>query len=134
MYITEQQDFHKFLQKAKKNKAVAIDTEFLRDKTYWPKLCLVQIAIEDAYALVDPFTVDITEIKHLLINENVVKVFHAPRQDVEILLHKTGVLPKPMFDTQLAASFLGHSAQIGYGNLVNAELGIRLNKADSYTD
>lgn len=134
MYITKQQDFDNFLKKAKKADAVAVDTEFLRDKSYWPKLCLLQMAISDDHVLVDPFEVDITGIGDLLTNEKIVKIFHAPRQDVEILLHKTGVLPKPMFDTQSAASFLGHGMQIGYGKLVSSELGVKLSKSDSYTD
>lgn len=134
MYVTNQQDFNEFLELANKSEVVAIDTEFLRDKTYWPKLCLLQLAIHEKCILVDPFEVDIVQIKDLLLNKRVVKLFHSPRQDIEILLHETGVIPEPIFDTQIAAGFIGHNVQIGYGNLVSLELGIKLKKGDTYTD
>lgn len=92
------------------------------------------MATDDEHVLVDPFCVDITSLARLLENKNIVKLFHSPRQDIEILLYKTKVMPDPIFDTQLAASFLGHNSQIGYGNLVSAELGVNLKKADTYTD
>lgn len=134
MYITSQQEFENFLKEANKQEVVAIDTEFLREKTYWPRLCLLQMAINGQIVLVDPFEVDIKPIKNLLLNNNVVKLFHSPRQDIEILLHEVGVMPEPVFDTQIAAGFLGHHSQIGYANLVSAELGIKLKKGDTYTD
>lgn len=132
-FVTTQKRYEEFLNKALKYDAVALDTEFIREKTYWPKLCLIQLATKDEAILVDPFLVDILPIKRLLTNKDVVKVFHAPRQDIEILHHKTGVFPKPMFDTQIAASFLGHATQVGYGHLVHSELGVKLHKGDSYT-
>lgn len=134
MYVTDQQEFEHFLKTANKQKVVAIDTEFLRDNTYWPKLCLLQIAINGKTALVDPFEVDIKPIKNLLTNKKVVKLFHSPRQDIEILLHEVGVMPEPVFDTQIAAGFLGLQSQIGYGNLVSALLNIKLKKGDTFTD
>ena len=134
MYVTSQQEFEKFLDEANSQEVVAIDTEFLREKTYWPRLCLIQLAINGKTLLVDPFEVDIKPIKKLLTNKKVIKLFHSPRQDIEILLHEVGVMPDPVFDTQIAAAFLGHSVQIGYGNLVAAELGIKLKKGDTYTD
>lgn len=134
MLITKQQDFENFLIDANNSKVVAIDTEFLRDKTYWPKLCLLQMATDDKFVLVDPFKVDIKSLKKLFQNNNVVKLFHSPRQDIEILLNEVGVMPDPIFDTQIAAGFLGHSSQIGYGNLVSAVLGTKLKKGDTYTD
>lgn len=134
MYIDNQQDFESFLEFVSNHDAVAIDTEFIRESTYWPKLCLLQMCCGDKYAIIDPFEVDILSIKPILENKDIVKVFHAPRQDIEILHHKTKIIPEPIFDTQTAASFLGHTIQIGYGNLVHSELGVRLNKSDSYTD
>lgn len=134
MLITKQQDFENFLEQANKSSVVAIDTEFLRDKTYWPKLCLLQMATKDTHVLIDPFKLDIKPLKKLLQNKEVVKLFHSPRQDIEILINEAGVIPEPIFDTQIAAGFLGHSSQIGYGNLVSAELGIKLKKGDTYTD
>lgn len=133
-YITKQEDFEDFLKRANKSGAVAIDTEFLRDKTYWPKLCLLQMAIDGECVLVDPFEVDLNATKRLFTNKNVVKVFHSPRQDIEIIFNLIGVLPNPIFDTQIAAGFLGHNVQIGYGKLVSAELGIKLKKSATYTD
>lgn len=134
MFITKQQDFEDFIDRANKCDVVAIDTEFLRDKTYWAKLCLLQMAIDTEYVLVDPFEVNILSLTKLFENKNLVKLFHSPRQDIEILLYKTKVLPEPIFDTQVAAAFLGHHSQIGYGNLVQAELGIQLKKGDTYSD
>lgn len=134
MLITNQEDFEKFLRIASKTDVVAIDTEFLRDKTYKPKLCLLQFAIKDTCVLVDPFEVDINPLKRLLLNDNVVKLFHSPRQDIEILYNSTGVIPVNIFDTQLAASFLGYPDQIGYANLVQNILNIKLDKSDTYSD
>lgn len=134
MYITDQVDFEAFLSRAIKSDAVAIDTEFIRDTTYWPRLCLLQMAIKDEFVLVDPFSVDITSIRELLSNDTIMKVFHSPRQDIEILRHKTGVLPKPLFDTQVAAAFVGYTIQVGYGHLVHKELGVKLKKGDSFSD
>lgn len=134
MYVTNQQDFEDFINLACTRDVVAIDTEFLRDKTYWPKLCLLQMAVDDSYVLVDPFEVDIKSIQKLLENKDVIKLFHSPRQDIEVLLHEAKVMPDPIFDTQIAASFLGHNVQIGYGNLVQSELGVKLKKGDTYTD
>lgn len=134
MYITDQQEFENFLEIANKQGVVAIDTEFLRDNTYWPKLCLLQMAINGKTALIDTLEIDIKPIKKLLSNKKVVKLFHSPRQDIEILLHEAGVVPEPVFDTQIAAGFLGLNNQIGYGNLVSAILNIKLKKGDTYTD
>lgn len=92
------------------------------------------MAIDDECVLVDPFEVDIRPINKLLLNSNVVKVFHSPRQDLEIIFHQIGQLPNPVFDTQIAAGFLGHNVQIGYGNLVASELGTKLKKSATYTD
>lgn len=92
------------------------------------------MALDNSYVLVDPFSVKMSSLKKLLENKNVVKLFHSPRQDIEILLNEVGVIPNPIFDTQIAAGFLGHSSQIGYGNLVSAELGTKLKKGDTYTD
>lgn len=92
------------------------------------------MAINNECILADPFEVDVKELKKLLQNKKVIKLFHSPRQDIEILLHEVGVMPEPVFDTQTAAGFLGYNSQIGYGNLVSLELGVKLKKADTYTD
>ena len=133
-YINKQNAFDQFLDYMLQQDAVAIDTEFIREKTYFPKLCLLQLCTKDEYRIVDPFTVNISSISRILENKNIVKIFHAPRQDIEILYNKTGVLPYPIFDTQTAASFLGSSYQISYANLIHTYLGIKLKKSDSYSD
>ncbi len=135
LYITTQEDLKAFLDRAARASVLAIDTEFLREKTYYPKLCLLQFATEEETAIVDPFEIDdLGVLASILKDENVMKLFHAGRQDLEILLHETGVLPHPLFDTQVAAALLGHTQQIGYAALVSSECGVTLKKIDSFTD
>ncbi len=135
LFIESQSTFEKFLAQAQKSEYLAIDTEFLREKTYWPKLCLLQMAIEGAQAIVDPFKLsDMTPLASVLNNRRVVKIFHAGTQDIEILLHETGTTPKNIFDTQVAATLIGSSQQIGYGGLVQSVCGVHLKKEDSFTD
>jgi ribonuclease D len=98
---------------------VAVDTEFLRQSTYRPKLCLIQMAAEGLEAIVDPLAgADLVSFYALMANEDVVKVFHAARQDIEIVFQEAGIIPKPLFDTQIAAMALGHGDAISYGALV----------------
>lgn len=135
MYIANQEDLEAFANRAMRSSVLAIDTEFLREKTYYAKLCLLQLATDDETAIVDPFEVeDLRVLAPLLENESVVKLFHAGGQDLEILLREVGVLPRPLFDTQVAAALLGHTQQIGYAALVHAECGVTLKKIDSFTD
>lgn len=95
---------------------------------------MLQLANDDEFALVDPFSVDIKPLTKILENQKIVKVFHSPRQDIEILFNITNIIPETIFDTQVAAAFLGYNIQIGYANLVLAELGVKLNKNDTFTD
>ena len=135
MYIANQEDLEAFLMRAQDCSVLAIDTEFLREKTYYAKLCLLQLATTDEVAIVDPFAVrDLKVIVPLLQDERITKLFHAGYQDLEILYREVGVLPHPIFDTQVAAALLGHTQQIGYGALVHAECGVTLKKGDSFTD
>jgi ribonuclease D len=116
---------------------VAVDTEFMRENTYWPDLCLIQIADENEAAAIDPKAdgLDLQPLLDLLVNnEEVLKVFHAGGQDVEIIYNLTGKTPHPIFDTQIAAMALGQGEQIGYGNLVDSWLGIVLDKGARFTD
>jgi ribonuclease D len=116
---------------------VAVDTEFMRENTYWPDLCLIQIANENEAAAIDPKAegFDLQPLLDLLVNnEEVLKVFHAGGQDVEIVYNLTGKTPHPIFDTQIAAMALGQGEQIGYGNLVDSWLGITLDKGARFTD
>ncbi len=135
MYIANQESFEAFLDRARSSSVLAIDTEFLREKTYYAKLCLVQLATDDEVAIVDPFKIDdLSAMAAVLEDENVMKVFHAAGQDLEIIWHEVGCMPKPLFDTQVAAALLGHTQQIGYGALVHAVCGVQLKKIDSFTD
>ncbi len=135
VYIANQESFEAFLDRARSSSVLAIDTEFLREKTYYAKLCLVQLATDDEVAIVDPFKIDdLSAMAAVLEDENVMKVFHAAGQDLEIIWHEVGCMPKPLFDTQVAAALLGHTQQIGYGALVHAVCGVQLKKIDSFTD
>ncbi len=114
---------------------IALDTEFLREKTYYPKLCLVQIATPEVVACIDPLAIDdLSPLFELLYNERITKVMHAARQDMEIFYHLRGALPAPVFDTQIAALLLGYADQIGYGNLVKEVLGVSLDKLHTRAD
>ncbi len=121
--------------KLKKHEWIAIDTEFLREKTYKPKLCLIQVATNTELACIDPLALDsIDPFLELLFDRNIIKVFHAAGQDLEIFYWMRGEVPGPIFDTQIAAPLLGHNEQIGYGNLVREALGVDLAKSHSRAD
>ena len=120
-----------------KSRYVAVDTEFMRENTFWPDLCLVQIADENEAAAIDPKApgIDLTPLLDLLTrNEDVLKVVHAGSQDIEIVYNLTGRTPHPLFDTQVAAMALGQGEQVGYQNLVDQWLGITLDKGARFTD
>lgn len=135
MFIASQEQLEAFARRAAKSEVLAIDTEFMREKTYYPRLCLLQLGIDGDVAIVDPFAVeDLGVLADVLRSASTVKLFHSGRQDLEIILREVGVMPRPLFDTQVAAALLGHTQQIGYGALVHAVCGVTLKKADSYTD
>ncbi len=116
---------------------VAVDTEFMRESTYWPELCLIQVADGNEAAAIDPMApgLDLRPLLDLLVaNEEVLKVFHAGGQDIEIIYNLTGKTPHPLFDTQVAAMALGQGEQIGYSNLVDSWLGISIDKGARFTD
>lgn len=115
---------------------ICVDTEFVREKTYWPELCLIQVAGSQDQALIDPLApnMDLTPFYRLLENPKIVKVFHAARQDIEIFYHEQGVIPSPLFDTQVAAMVCGFGDSIGYGNLVQAVTGAVLDKGSRFTN
>ncbi len=135
MYIDNQESLEAFVERARSSSVLAIDTEFLREKTYYARLCLLQLATDEEVAIVDPFAVDdLHVLVPLLSDPGIVKLFHAGSQDLEILYREVGMLPEPIFDTQVAAALLGHTQQIGYGALVHSICGVNLKKVDSYTD
>jgi ribonuclease D len=116
---------------------VAVDTEFMRENSYWPELCLIQIADSNEAAAIDPKApgIDMTPLLDLMVNnDEVLKVFHAGGQDLEIVHNLTGKTPFPLFDTQIAAMALGMGEQVGYSNLVESWTGIKLDKGARFTD
>ncbi|WP_186417442.1 ribonuclease D [Bosea sp. CS1GBMeth4] len=115
---------------------VTVDTEFLRETTYYPKLCLIQIASPDEAVMVDPLAegLDIAPFMALMGDQNVVKVFHAARQDLEIVWMLGRILPTPLFDTQVAAMVCGFGDSVGYEQLVNDLAKARIDKSSRFTD
>jgi ribonuclease D len=114
---------------------LALDTEFIREKTYWPRLCLIQVCNGEIAAGIDVLSLDdLTPLLDVLFDGHILKVFHAARQDLEIFLHDWGQIPLPLFDTQPAAALLGHGDQIGYARLVKEILDVDLPKDQSRTD
>ena len=111
-----------------------IDTEFMRESTYFPQLCLVQIAIPDAIWLIDPLTVPLAPLWHELNRTSSPLVFHAAEQDLELIYLHSGALPQTLRDSQIAAAFLGFGEQIGYANLVHRLLNVELDKSQSRTN
>ena len=115
---------------------ITVDTEFMRERTYWAKLCLIQIAGAEHEAIIDPQAdgIDLSAFFDLMANEKIIKVFHAARQDVEIIHHLSGVIPKPLFDTQVAAMVCGFGDQIGYEPLVRRLVDVQIDKSSRFTD
>ena len=115
---------------------VTIDTEFMREKTYWPILCLVQVAGPDEARIIDALAdgIDLSPLFDLLADETVLKVFHAARQDLEIFHHLSGRLPVPVFDTQVAAMVCGFGDSVGYEALVTKLVGAKIDKGSRFTD
>ncbi len=137
MIITNQQNLNDLCAALARGPYVTVDTEFLRDKTYFPKLCLLQLAGPDVdAAALDPFIegLDWTPVKDLMQNPGVLKVFHAARQDLEIFYRMYGELPTPLYDTQVAAMVCGFGDQIAYNGLVRELTGHELEKNAQFTD
>ena len=137
MLITDQNALEEFYASLKGCPFITVDTEFLREKTYYPKLCLIQIG--DPYgnaAAIDPFAedIDLEPVFDLLFDQNILKIFHAARQDMEIFYNLTGKLPAPIFDTQIAAMVCGYGDSIGYENLVRNITGNGLDKSVQFTN
>lgn len=112
-----------------------LDTEFIREKTYYPRLCLIQVGTPDVVACIDPLSIeDLSPLSKLLHDPNIIKVIHAASQDMEIFYYLDKKLPAPLFDTQVAASLMGLGDQVGYGRLVEDMLQVSLDKSHSRTD
>jgi ribonuclease D len=119
-----------------KDSFVAIDTEFMREQTYWPELCLVQIAGSKDEAIIDPLAagLNLEPLFALMADKSVLKVFHAARQDVEIFFHRSGVIPTPLFDTQIAAMVCGFGDQVSYEQIVRKLAKAQIDKSSRFTD
>ncbi len=114
---------------------LTIDTEFMREKTYYSRLCLIQVASENHVACIDPLSIaDLSAFFTLLHDRKILKIFHAASQDMEILMQYSGQLPGPVFDSQIAAALLGQGDQIGYAALVDKLLGVGLDKSQTRTN
>lgn len=135
--ITTTEDLADLCERLAKSEFVAVDTEFMRENTYYPLLCLVQVGNTEEAAAIDPLAegIDLSPLLELLTgNDDVLKVFHAGGQDVEIVYNLTGATPHPIFDTQIAMMAISQSEQIGYANLVESWLGTTIDKGARFTD
>jgi ribonuclease D len=134
--ITTTADLATFSKELSAAPFAAVDTEFMRETTYWPKLCLIQAAGPEAEAVIDPLAdgLDLAPFLELMLNAKVLKVFHAARQDLEIFLKLADALPNPVFDTQIAAMACGWGDSIAYDALVQQVLKRRLDKSSRFTD
>ena len=135
--ITDTETLTEMCDRLAESDFVCVDTEFMRENTYWPELCLVQIGNEEEAAAVDPLApgIDLKPLLDLLTdNEDVLKIFHAGGQDVEIIYNLTGKTPHPIFDTQIAMMAISQSEQIGYANMVESWLGFTVDKGARFTD
>jgi ribonuclease D len=119
-----------------KSPFIALDTEFMREQTFWPKLCLVQMAAEGTEVLIDSLSpdLDLAPFFALMVNEKALKVFHSARQDIEIVHHLAGIVPHPIFDTQVAAMVCGFGEAVSYSMLVRRMLNRNLDKSSRFTD
>ncbi|PID34154.1 MAG: ribonuclease D [Thiotrichales bacterium] len=134
-YIDNNEALSDYLQRVNSAKYVMLDTEFIREKTYFPKLCLIQVATEDTQACIDPLTIkDLDPFFDWIYREEMIKVFHAAWQDLEIIYQLSNAIPTPVFDTQIVAAVLGIGDQMGYARLVEQLLNVQLDKSQSRTD
>ena len=133
--IETNEQLNSFLEKAKRSKVLCIDTEFMRENTYYPQLCLVQMQMRNESYILDPFCFeDLSPLADILDDESIVKVFHAAAQDLEILSFETGVVPHPIFDTQLAASIVEGTSFPSLANLLKSTLSVKIDKTEGFTD
>lgn len=135
VYISTSDELSAFCERIGNEPVIAVDTEFLRERTYYPKLCLVQVGTPTEIGAIDPILIeDLSPLAHIFADERVTKVFHACGQDLEVILDGMGVTCTSVFDTQVAAAFLGMRQQVSYASLVEVYAGVRLPKAESLTD
>ena len=135
LLIDTTEKLHEFCNILQKQQFITVDSEFIREHSYYPKLCLLQVAYDGGAAIIDPLSsTDLTEFFEILQNPSIVKVFHSGKQDIEIFYNLTGHTPKNVFDTQIAAMVCGFAENIGYGNLVQEITHVELDKSRRLTD
>ncbi len=134
--ITTTDELAQACQRLARSSFVTVDTEFLRESTFWPILCVVQVASDDEALAIDALApgLDLLPLLQLMADEDVVKVFHAARQDLEIFWKLSGVLPTPLFDTQVAAMVCGYGEQVSYSELVHSVCHVTIDKSSRFTD
>ncbi len=135
LYIAQPQALTDFCARLRSSSWIALDTEFIREKTYYPQLCLIQVATDELLACIDPLALtDLGPLLEVLYDPAITKVLHAVHQDLEIFFYLRGAVPSPVFDTQLAATLLGQGEQVSYAALVKALLDVELDKSQTRTD
>jgi ribonuclease D len=135
VYLHDIVSLHEFCDRARTHGRIALDTEFMREKTYWARLCLIQLAVGDECAIVDPFELrDLGPLFEVFGDTSVIKVLHAGSQDLEIFYRLSGHAAGPVFDTQVAATLAGFPSQVGYGRLVQDLFDVTIDKSDTFTD
>ncbi|MCB1469095.1 MAG: ribonuclease D, partial [Rhizobiaceae bacterium] len=134
--ITDQSELKDAIRKFETFEFVTVDTEFIRETTFWPELCLIQMAAPGVSVLIDPLSpgIDLKPFFRLMANESVTKVFHAARQDIEIIFHLGNLIPHPVFDTQVAAMVCGFGDSVSYDQLVQKVTGTHIDKSSRFTD
>jgi len=134
--ITTQAELDSTIERFRDSSFVTVDTEFIRETTFWPELCLIQMAAPGVTALIDPLApgLDLASFFRLMGEESVLKVFHAARQDIEIIFHLGNLIPHPVFDTQVAAMVCGFGDSVSYDQLVQKVTGVHIDKTSRFTD
>ncbi len=134
--ITDTEALSAFCDRLAKAPFVTVDTEFMRESTFWAQLCLIQMAGPGEAAIIDPLApgIDLAPFFRLMANERVLKVFHAARQDIEIFVKLAGAVPHPIFDSQIAAMVCGYGDQVSYDQLVYRVTGDQIDKSSRFTD
>ena len=134
--IKTQKELESAIRDLAKSEFVTVDTEFIRETTFWPELCLIQMAAPGVTALIDPLSpgIDLKPFFALMANEAIIKVFHAARQDIEIVFHLGALIPHPVFDTQVAAMVCGFGDQVGYEQIVRKLAKAQIDKSSRFTD
>ncbi|MDA0782143.1 MAG: ribonuclease D [Rickettsiales bacterium] len=134
--VTDTNELKELCKELSNNEYITVDTEFLRERTYYPKLCLVQVASDDIDFAIDPLSenMDLSPLFEIFCNKSILKVFHSARQDIEIILNLSGKIPEPLFDTQVAAMVCGFGASVSYATLVSELAKANTDKSSRFTD